>query len=109
MVRFGKVWDLFCSTCVPGWEYHKAHKEDRESPEGSLFRRFVEGSLPVEQELFRDDQVICFHDKFPSAPVHILVIPKEPIRSVYSLRCDQHDRELVSGELLLGCVGVLLG
>lgn len=35
--------------------------------------------------LYEDDQVVAFHDINPVAPVHILVIPKQHIRSVDEL------------------------
>lgn len=42
---------------------------------GNLFAKMLRGEVPVER-LYEDDYAIAFHDKYPDAPVHVLVIPK---------------------------------
>ena len=32
--------------------------------------------------VFEDDQLLCFHDLEPQAPVHVLIIPKKHIASI---------------------------
>eukprot|EP00750_Incisomonas_marina_P025361 INCI5390.1.p1 GENE.INCI5390.1~~INCI5390.1.p1 ORF type:complete len:228 (+),score=38.89 INCI5390.1:233-916(+) len=42
-----------------------------------------------------ENDCVVFRDRSPVAPVHLLVIPREPIRDVLSLRGDEHDAQLV--------------
>ena len=42
---------------------------------------------------YEDDQIICFHDLEPQAPVHVLVIPKKHIESLDALT--DEDGELI--------------
>jgi histidine triad (HIT) family protein len=48
--------------------------------------------------IYRDDYAIAFHDLFPKAPVHILVVPVQHIQSVNQL---SEDQEKLSGHLIL--------
>ena len=48
--------------------------------------------------LYEDDEIIAFPDINPSAPVHILVIPKKHIKSVNEL--ETKDRAIV-GKMIL--------
>ena len=41
----------------------------------NIFARILRGEIP-NKTVFEDDHVLSFHDAFPKAPVHILVIPK---------------------------------
>jgi histidine triad (HIT) family protein len=45
----------------------------------TLFERIIDREIPakIEQE---DDRCIVIHDIQPQAPVHLLIIPKRPIR-----------------------------
>ena len=45
-----------------------------------IFCRIVEGDIPAARVL-EDEQCLAFRDLNPVAPTHILVIPKEHIRS----------------------------
>ena len=40
---------------------------------------------------YEDDQIICFHDLEPQAPVHVLVIPKKHIESLDDLTDEDGD------------------
>ena len=42
----------------------------------NIFARIVRGEIPC-QRVYEDDAVLAFHDLYPKAPVHILVIPKQ--------------------------------
>jgi histidine triad (HIT) family protein len=46
-----------------------------------VFCQIVRGQAPAEL-LHRDDYVIAFRDKFPRAPIHVLVIPTKHIASL---------------------------
>jgi histidine triad (HIT) family protein len=53
-------------------------------PADCLFCRIVAGDEPSEQ-VGADDGVIAFKDKFPQAPVHVLVVPERHIPSAHDL------------------------
>jgi histidine triad (HIT) family protein len=44
----------------------------------TLFERIIARQIPAEI-VYEDDQVIAFHDIFPKAPIHVLLIPKKVI------------------------------
>lgn len=46
-----------------------------------IFCEISAGNVPAKKE-FEDTDVVAFYDIHPSAPVHILVIPKKHIQSV---------------------------
>ncbi len=46
-----------------------------------LFCKIIEGQIPS-KKAYEDDLVYAFHDIDPQAPVHILIIPKQHIKSV---------------------------
>jgi diadenosine tetraphosphate (Ap4A) HIT family hydrolase len=49
----------------------------------------------IESEIaYEDDQIICFHDLSPQAPVHVLVIPKKHIESLDDVT--EEDKELLA-------------
>ncbi|MCH9811981.1 HIT domain-containing protein [bacterium] len=50
----------------------------------TIFEQIIERKLPSEV-LFEDEDIICIHDKFPQAPVHILLITKKVIPSIDKL------------------------
>jgi histidine triad (HIT) family protein len=47
----------------------------------SIFSKIISRQIPA-QIVFEDEQVLAFRDIAPKAPVHILVIPKNPIANV---------------------------
>lgn len=63
--------------------------------EHCLFCKIVKGEEPSEQ-VASADGIVAFTDKFPRAPVHILVVPVEHIDSAHHLT-DAHT------DLLAGC------
>jgi histidine triad (HIT) family protein len=52
--------------------------------ENCLFCQIVAGDVPSEQ-VGADDGVIAIKDKFPHAPVHVLVLPVEHVDSAHAL------------------------
>lgn len=48
---------------------------------GTVFDKIISREIPA-KIIFEDEQALAFHDISPQAPVHILVIPKKPIRSL---------------------------
>lgn len=47
----------------------------------TIFGRIIRKEIPARIE-HEDDRCIGFHDVAPQAPVHVLVIPKQPIASL---------------------------
>ena len=45
-----------------------------------IFCKIISGEIPT-TKVYEDDKVIAFNDIEPQAPVHILIIPKEHIKS----------------------------
>lgn len=45
-----------------------------------IFCKIISGEIPS-SKVYEDDQVFAFNDIQPTAPIHILIIPKEHIES----------------------------
>lgn len=41
----------------------------------NIFAKILRGEIPS-KKVYEDDMILAFHDAFPTAPVHVLVIPK---------------------------------
>jgi histidine triad (HIT) family protein len=54
-----------------------------------IFCKIVAGQIPA-KKAFEDDELVAFHDIHPWAPVHLLVIPKMHIATLYEVG-PQHD------------------
>ena len=63
----------------------------------TIFGRILRGEIPCDQ-VYADEQCLAFRDVAPQAPVHILVIPRQPIARLDQAREDQ---EALLGHLLL--------
>lgn len=44
----------------------------------TIFGRILRGEIPCDQ-VYADEQCLAFRDVAPQAPVHVLVIPRQPI------------------------------
>lgn len=51
----------------------------------TLFEKIIEGELPAEK-IYEDDKIIAIKDKYPKAPIHLLIIPKKKIENLHSLK-----------------------
>jgi histidine triad (HIT) family protein len=49
-----------------------------------IFCKIISGELPS-KKIFEDENVIAFHDRAPSAPIHILFVPKKHFDSLNHL------------------------
>ncbi|NRA95546.1 MAG: histidine triad nucleotide-binding protein [Planctomycetes bacterium] len=65
--------------------------------EETIFAQIIRKEIPADI-VYEDDRALAFRDSNPQAPVHVLVIPKEPIVSVAEATEDQIE---VLGHLLL--------
>ncbi|GIX22062.1 MAG: histidine triad nucleotide-binding protein [Gammaproteobacteria bacterium] len=63
----------------------------------TIFAKIIDGEIPADK-VYEDEQVLAFKDVNPQAPIHILIIPKKPIRTVNDL--EEADAPLV-GRLFL--------
>lgn len=63
----------------------------------TIFGKIIRGEIPA-RIVHDDDLCLAFHDVAPQAPVHVLVIPKQPISSLAAATAD--DRDLL-GHLVL--------
>ena len=63
----------------------------------TIFGKILKGDIPCD-EVYSDDRCLAFCDIAPQAPVHVLVIPRQPIESLRS--ASSGDEELL-GHLLL--------
>jgi histidine triad (HIT) family protein len=52
---------------------------------GCIFCKIVAGEIPA-KKAYEDDEVLAFHDIRPQAPVHLLVIPKSHVATLYDAR-----------------------
>jgi len=43
--------------------------------DSNIFARILRGEIPA-KKIYEDDHVLAFHDAFPKAPLHALIIPK---------------------------------
>jgi len=46
-----------------------------------IFCKIVKGEVPS-NKVYEDDEILAFHDVNPSAPVHILIVPKKHIKNL---------------------------
>jgi histidine triad (HIT) family protein len=62
-----------------------------------IFCKIVRGEIPS-RKVYEDEHVLAFHDLHPLAPVHVLVIPKVHVATLYD--CDESHREAL-GRILV--------
>lgn len=63
----------------------------------TIFGRILRGEIPC-QEVYADDLCLAFRDVNPQAPVHVLVIPREPIAQLGDATAEH---QALLGHLLL--------
>ena len=61
--------------------------------EDCLFCKIVEGKI-LSEKVYEDDEILCFKDINPVAPIHILVIPKKHMASLLEVKPE--DEKLIS-------------
>ena len=61
-----------------------------------IFCRIVRGEIPA-KKIYDDAEVMAFHDIRPQAPVHLLVIPKMHIATLYDA---QSEHQSALGKML---------
>ncbi|MDR0852279.1 MAG: histidine triad nucleotide-binding protein [Clostridiales Family XIII bacterium] len=63
-----------------------------------IFCAIAEKEIPS-NIVYEDEEIICFHDLSPQAPVHVLIIPKKHFTSLDDVSECASDKELL-GHLL---------
>ncbi|MFS8821658.1 histidine triad nucleotide-binding protein [Synechococcus sp. W60.2] len=63
----------------------------------TVFSKIIRREIPA-QIVYEDERAIAFKDIAPQAPVHILVVPKEPIPDIAQAK---PEHEALLGHLLL--------
>jgi len=59
-----------------------------------IFCKIVEGIIPADI-VYEDEEIICFRDLNPQAPIHVLIIPKEHITSLDDVNGSEGHRALL--------------
>ena len=57
-----------------------------------IFCKIIRGEIPA-KKVHEDDQVLAFHDVRPQAEVHLLVIPKQHVATLYDAQAG-HEKAL---------------
>jgi hypothetical protein len=93
--RVGRDFDLVPVPRDPGLARPEQPSTDadlRASPmshdPNCIFCKIVAGQIPS-RKAYEDDELLVFHDIAPWAPVHLLLIPKEHVATMYELE-DKH-------------------
>jgi histidine triad (HIT) family protein len=68
----------------------------------TIFGKIANGEVPADL-IYEDEEVVAFRDLNPQAPVHVLVIPRKPIRTLNEAELE--DAALV-GRLMLAAAKV---
>ncbi|MCP8352077.1 histidine triad nucleotide-binding protein [Candidatus Synchoanobacter obligatus] len=63
----------------------------------SVFQKIIDGEIPVEF-LHEDESCVAFYDQNPQAPIHVLVVPRKPLKMLED--ADLEDEALL-GRLML--------
>ncbi len=50
----------------------------------TLFKQMIDGEIPCEK-VFENKDILAIKDKYPEAPVHILIIPKKEFKDLQSV------------------------
>jgi histidine triad (HIT) family protein len=81
---------------------------------GNIFAKILRGELPS-VKIFEDDDTLAFMDIMPSADGHTLVIPKEPVETLFELSSAAAGALILTTQRVgaavkaaLGCPGVML-
>ena len=68
------------------------------SDEKTIFQKIADREIPG-NFVYEDDEIFAIRDIAPKAPVHILIIPKEPIPTV--MDCTQEHTELLGKMVMI--------
>ena len=63
----------------------------------TVFGEIIAGNIPC-NKIYEDDEFISFYDLYPQAPVHVLIVPKKPLKNIQDAK---EDDALMLGKALL--------
>ncbi len=63
-----------------------------------IFCKIINGEIPSDK-IYEDDNVVCFRDIAPKAPVHVLVVPKKHIPNIIEAAQDKEILNHVSSAI----------
>jgi histidine triad (HIT) family protein len=69
----------------------------------NIFAKILRGEIPC-KKVFEDDTTLAFEDINPQSPLHILVIPKGPYKSMDDFSKSASDKEIASFIRAIGAV-----
>ena len=78
----------------------QAAASDRNAHADCIFCRIVRGEIPA-RKVYEDEELLAFHDINPAAPMHLLVIPKQHLSTLYDAT-EEHHHALGSMLMLAG-------
>ena len=78
----------------------QAAASDRNAHADCIFCRIVRGEIPA-RKVYEDGELLAFHDINPVAPMHLLVIPKQHLSTLYDAT-EEHHHALGSMLMLAG-------
>ena len=74
----------------------------------NIFARILRGEIAAEK-IYEDEHVLAFNDIAQLAPVHVLVIPKKPYKSIDDFAEQASDIEIACYMRAIGLVAKKLG
>lgn len=74
----------------------------------NIFAKILRGEIPC-KKVYEDDHVLAFDDIAPQAPVHTLVIPKGPYKSMNEMASQASDAEQAALMRAIGTVAKMKG
>jgi len=89
----GNAFEMYVAASTNAEQSEPLSPGQKESKESKKRRKELAKAKKV--IILSDDEVVVFKDRSPVAPVHLLAIPRVPIRDVLSLRGTKSDAELV--------------
>ncbi len=64
----------------------------------TVFQDIIDQKIPCDK-VFENEEIIAFKDIAPQAPVHLLIVPKKPIKNLQSVH--QNDLYLIQEVVLV--------
>lgn len=73
----------------------------------NIFAKIIRGKMPC-KKVAENDHALAFHDEFPKAPVHVLVVPKGAYETYGDFTLNASDEEVAAFFKLVGQVVQLM-
>ena len=73
----------------------------------NIFAKIIRGKIPCKKVL-DEEHVLAFHDEFPKAPIHILILPKGQYESFTDFSTKASNEEIVAFSRAIGKVVKLM-